>query len=172
MDFLKLASERFSVREFTSEPISRENIDKILKAAQVAPTGCNFQPFRILVMNTPDSTTKLKKCTKCHFNTNFAMLVCYNKDESWTRKYDGAQSGLIDASIVATHMMLEATTLGIGSCWVMHFDPATMKSEFNIPKNIEPVALLVMGYPKEGVKPLDMHNESRDLSELVVYDKF
>lgn len=172
MDFLKLASERFSVREFTDEPINQETIDKILKAAHVAPTGCNYQPFRILVINTAGSVEKLKKCTKCHFSSRCAMLVCYNKDECWTRKYDGAVSGPVDACIVTTHMMLEATELGIGSCWVMHFDPAAMRQEFNIPENIEPVALLVMGHPKDGVKPLNLHNEFRALDELVVYDKF
>lgn len=172
MDFFKLASERFSVREFTDEPVDQDTINKILKAAHIAPTGCNYQPFRILVLNTPASTEKLKKCTKCHFGTNCAMLVCYNKDECWTRKYDGAQSGLVDACIVTTHMMLQAAELKIGSCWVMHFDPFAMREEFNIPENIEPVALLVMGHPKEGVKPLNLHNEFRNLNELVFYNNF
>ena len=100
------------------------------------------------------------------------MLVCYNVDESWTRQYDGAKSAPVDASIVATHMMLEAANLGIGCCWVMHFDPAAMRKEFNIPQHIIPHALLVMGYPHESAAPLDMHQKVRPIGETVFYDSF
>ena len=70
-------------------------------------------------MNTDDAMEALKPCTKCHFNAPTAMLICYNREECWTRKYDGAQSGIVDASIVATHVMLEAAELGVGVTWVM-----------------------------------------------------
>ncbi len=88
------------------------------------------------------------------------------------RKYDGALSSPVDAVIVTTHMMLEAHNIGVGCCWVMHFDPAAMRETFGIPENIEPVALLVMGYPSEDAKPLDLHFESRPIDETVFYDGF
>ncbi len=172
MDFLELAKNRFSVRSFKPEHLPQEVIDKILECGHIAPTGCNFQPQRILVLNTDESIEKLKNCTRCHFDSPTAMLVCYNKDESWQRKYDGALSAPVDGAIVTTHMMLMAHSLGVGSCWVMHFDPEAMRKAYNIPENIEPLSLLVMGYPAEGVKPLDMHNKTRDLSEIVKYDTF
>lgn len=172
MDFIKLAKERYSVRKFKDSHLPQNVIDDILKAGHLAPTGCNYQPHRILVLNSDESTTKLKDCTKCHFGAPTALLVCYNKDECWTRKYDGAQSGIVDASIVATHMMLAAVEMGVGSTWVMHFDPAAMRNTFNIPDNIEPVALLVMGYPADDAAPLNLHSEFRDLSEIVKYEKF
>ncbi len=172
MDFLTLAAKRYSVRKFKDEHLPQEIIDKILYAGHLAPTGCNYQPQRILVINTDKSITKLQKCTKCHFGAPTAMLVCYNNDECWTRKYDGATSGIIDASIVTTHMMLAAYELGVGSTWVMHFDPQAMKDEFNIPKNIEPVALLTLGYPADDAKPLNLHSEFRNINETLVYDKF
>ena len=100
------------------------------------------------------------------------MLICYNKNECWTRKYDGKTCGVADACIVTTHMMLEAEELGIGTTWVMHFDPEAMRCEFEIPDNIEPVALLVMGYPAEDAEPSPLHTEFRPMEELVVYDKF
>lgn len=90
----------------------------------------------------------------------------------WTRKYDGEQSGVIDASIVTTHLMLQAWNEGIGSCWVMHFDPFKMREEFNIPENIVPVALLVMGKPAPDAAPIPMHSAYRSEDETVVYDKF
>ncbi len=172
MEYEKLIAERYSVRDFKSERLTEEDVSKILAAANKAPTGCNFQPQRILVLNTDASLERLKKCTKCHFNAPTAMLVCYNEDESWKRAYDGALSAPVDAAIVATHMMLSAHNVGAGSCWVMHFDPYAMKKEFNIPDNIKPLALLVMGYPADTSAPIEKHNTFRPLEETVVYEQF
>ena len=172
MDFFKLTQARYSVRKFENKHLEQAVIDKILACGHIAPTGCNYQPQRILVLNTDESIEKLKKCTKCHFDAPSAMLVCYNKDESWVRKYDGALSAPVDASIVTTHLMLMAHALGVGSCWVMHFDPSAMRNEFNIPENYVPHALLVMGYPSKDSKPIDMHTSKRPLHEIVSYDTF
>ncbi len=172
MDFLEFARDRYSVRNFESRRLEKEIIDKILECGHIAPTGCNYQPQRILVLNSDEAIEKLKKCTKCHFDAPTAMLVCYNKDESWVRKYDGALSAPVDAGIVTTHMMLMAHSLGVGSCWVMHFDPFAVRSEFNIPENIEPLALLVMGYPHKESRPLELHSKVRPIDEVVFYDTF
>ena len=172
MDFEKVISERYSVRKFENKHLEKEDIDKILHAGHIAPTGCNFQPQRILVLNTDASIKKLASCTKCHFDAPCAMLICYNKDETWKRPYDGALSAPVDASIVTTHMMLMAHNIGVGTCWVMHFDPFKMKETFNIPENFEPVALLVMGYPAEDAKPITMHFEKRPFDEVVFYEEF
>ena len=172
MSFEKLAAERFSVRKFTSKHLEQESIDKILAVGHLAPTGCNYQPQRILVLNSDESIEKLKKCTKCHFNAPTAMLICYNKDECWTRKYDGKTCGVSDACIVTTHMMLEAKELGVGSTWVMHFDPFAMRKTFLIPENVEPVALLVLGYPSEDAEPMHLHNEFRPIDQVVKYETF
>ena len=100
------------------------------------------------------------------------MLVCCDKSESWIRKYDGAMSAPIDAAIVATHLMLAAHNIGVGSCWVMHFDPTAMKESFNIPENIEPIALLVMGYPDDSATPHEFHSTFRPIEETVIYESF
>lgn len=172
MEFKELIRERYSVRSFRPEHLSQELIDEILAAGHAAPTGCNYQPQRILVLNTDDSVAKLRECTKCHFGAPCAMLVCHNKEESWQRKYDGALSSPVDVVIVATHMMLAAHDLGVGCCWVMHFDPAAIREAFGIPEAIEPVALLVMGYPSEEAKPLELHYKTRPLEQVVFYDSF
>lgn len=172
MEFNKLIAERYSVRSFKNEHLEKDVIDKILEAGHKAPTGCNYQPQRILVINSDDTIEKLKKCTKCHFDAPTAMLVCYNRDESWQRVYDGELSAPVDAAIVATHLMLSAQDNGVGCCWVMHFDPSKMREEFNIPENINPAALLVMGYPSPESKPLDLHYESRPMEDVVFYDSF
>ena len=172
MEFEKLIADRYSVRKFKPEHLSKEVIDKILAAGHLAPTGCNFQPQRILVLNTDESLEKLKKCTKCHFNAPTAMLICHNKDESWRRRSNGELSSYVDAAIVTTHMMLAAHDLGVGNCWVMAFEPEAMRENYNIPENIDPVALLVMGYPADDATPLDMHYKFRPIEEVVVYEKF
>ncbi|MBQ1183665.1 MAG: nitroreductase family protein, partial [Clostridia bacterium] len=77
--------------------------------------------------------------------------------------------GVADASIVATHMMLAAANIGVGTTWVMHFDPKAMVDTLEIPENIIPVALLVMGYPADDAKPLGLHFESRPIEETVIY---
>lgn len=172
MEFEKLIKERYSVRKFVPKHLEKEVIDKILAAGHLAPTGKNAQTQRILVLNTDESIKKLKDCTICHFDAPCAMLICYNKDESWVRRYDGAMSAPVDAAIVTTHMMLAAHNIGVGSCWVMHFDPGAMRSAYNIPENYEPTALLVMGYPTEDSAPIEMHTKTRPLDEVVSYETF
>lgn len=88
MDFEQLISERYSVRKFKPEHLPQSTINKILAAGHKAPTGCNYQPQRILVLNNDESIEKLRGCTKCHFNASTAMLICHNRDESWQRVYD------------------------------------------------------------------------------------
>ena len=172
MDFLKFAAERYSVRSFEGKHLEQEVIDKILACGHVAPTGCNRQPQRILVLNSDDAIQALKGCTKCHFDAPTAVLICYDQTDSWVRKYDGALSAPVDAAIVTTHMMLMAHSLGVGCCWVMHFDPAAMRQAFDIPEELIPTALLVMGYPAKDAGPLDMHEATRPLDEVVFYDRF
>ena len=172
MEFEKLIAERYSVRKFRDEKLSEEDVEKILNAGHLAPTGCNYQPQRVLVLNTDESMEKLRSCTKCHFGAPSAMLVCYNSNETWKRPYDGALSAPVDAAIVATHMMLEAHNIGAGSCWVMHFNPEAMRKTFDIPENIIPVALLVMGYPAPDSEPIELHSKFRPMDEVVVYDRF
>ena len=172
MEFTKLIEERYSVRSFKPGHLPREVLEKILCAGHLAPTGCNYQPQRILVLNTDESMEKLRTCTKCHFGAPTALLVCHNTAESWVRKYDGALSSPVDAVIVATHMMLAAHNEGVGCCWVMHFDPAALREAFGIPAGVEPAALLVLGWPAENAKPLPLHFQTRPMEETVVYDHF
>lgn len=172
MEFSELISKRYSVRSFKPEHLPQAIIDKILEAGHKAPTGCNYQPQRILVLNTDESINKLRGCTKCHFGAPTAMLICHNKNESWKRHYDGAWSSPVDAVIVTTYLMLAAYNIGVGSCFVMYFNPASVREAFGIPENIEPTALLVLGYPSEDAKPLDLHYKYRPIDEVVYYDHF
>ena len=172
MEFEQLITERYSVRNFLPEHLPQEVIDTILAAGHKAPTGCNYQPQRILVLNTDTAMEQLRKCTRSHFSAPTAMFVCHETAESWKRPYDVALSSPVDAAIVATHMMLAAHNAGVGCCWVMHFDPGAMRETFRIPETVQPVALLMLGYPTQDAKPLPLHFRSRPLEEVVVYDTF
>lgn len=172
MDFLKFASERYSVRKYQNKHLEQEVIGKILACGHVAPTGCNYQPQRILVLNTDDSIEKLKQCTRSHFDAPTAMIIGYNKNESWVRKQDGAMSAPTDAIIVATHMMLMAHSLNVGSCMVMAFDPVALRDTFKIPTDYEISLILIMGYPHEDAAPIPMHSSFRPLEEVVQYDTY
>ena len=172
MDFLELAERRCSIRKFLDRPVEQSLLDKILQAGHLAPTACNRQPQRILVVNSEDGMERLRRCTECHYDAPAALLVCCDTSESWVRSYDGKSSGDIDAGIVTTHMMLEAAALGIGTTWIMHFIPEAVRCEFKLPEEVEPVAILVMGYPAPDATPSPMHMKRRPEGELVAYNTF
>lgn len=167
MDFLELAESRFSVRAFSDQKVGEDVIARILRAGQVAPTACNRQPQRILVISSEEGLEKLRRCTLSHYHAPLGLLVCYDRNECWKRDYDGKSSGDVDASIVCTHMMLEAAALGVGSTWVMHYIPEAVREEFGLPDEWETTALLVMGYPREGVTPNPLHSKIKPLEETV-----
>lgn len=172
MEFLRLAEQRYSVRKFKRDKVGGETVEKILQAGHFAPTACNMQPQRILVLDSEESMNKLKKCTRCHFDAPMAMLVCYDSAQCWVRKYDGKSSGEIDAAIVTTHMMMEAQELGLGTTWVMHFNPAAIKEEFALPDSYIPTALLVMGYAADDATPYEGHITFKPAEDIVFYNKF
>ena len=167
MDFQRLVQQRWSVRKFRTDVLPDEVVTQILTAGQAAPTAHNLQPQRIFVIRSAEAKEKLARCTRCHFDAPVVLMVCYDKNVSWKRKYDGADSGAVDASIVTTHMMLAAEAQSVGTCWVMHFKPAAVRSEFALPDELEPVALLPMGYPAEDAAPIPMHFERKPLNEVV-----
>lgn len=172
MSFIELAKERYSLRKFSNKQIEKEKLDLIIQAAQIAPTAANRQPQRILVIDSPEALLKFKKCTKYHFDAPMAFLVCYDKNTSWKRVYDQHDSGYEDASIITTHMMMEASELGLGTTWVGHFMPEVVVEEFNLPENIIPVAFLPIGYPAADASISPMHYQRKALEETVFYNEF
>ncbi|MFA7636961.1 MAG: nitroreductase family protein [Monoglobales bacterium] len=167
MDFIKLAEKRYSVRKFSDRKVEQDKLDLILRAGHVAPTACNIQPQRIYVIQSDKALEKLQKCKKSYFGETLAILICVDRNACWKREYDGKSSGDVDAAIVTTHMMLEAYELGIGSTWVMHFDPEAVRAEFGIPGHEDPVSLLVMGYAAPDATPSVFHVQKKDLKEIV-----
>ena len=172
MDFLQLAKERYACRTYTDRKIEPEIMARILEAGRVAPTAVNFQPQRVIVVNTPEGMERLTRCTR-DFKAPAALVVCADTREAWTRKYDQMNHGVIDATIVTDHMMMQAQSEGVNSLWVCCFKPEIVRAEFNIPEGIEPINILFLGYSSEAPLSPDRHAELRKpLSETVVYNKF
>ena len=169
MEFQKLIEERYSVREYQDKPVEQEKIDAILESARLAPTGKNSQPQQIFVINSKDGLNKLKTLTKCHFNAPLAFLVCGNKQREVILSYSGISTMQTDATIVQTFMMLKATDLGLGSCWVGYFQPENAVKLFNLPSNVIPYGILIVGYSSETATPLNMHYESLAVNDFTKY---
>lgn len=172
MSFLELAKKRYSCRSFLDKEVEQEKIDMILEAGRVAPTGRNSQSQKILVLTGKEELSKLSECTKYGWGAPVVMIICYDKNLSWKRRYDDADGGMIDASIITTHMMLEVEDLGLGTTWVGAFDPAKAREIYNIPEDYEIVAMLPIGYPSEEARPSDLHFSRKDIEETVFYNKF
>lgn len=167
MDFLSLADSRYSCRKYSDKAVEPEKIEQILLAGRSAPTAHNNQPQEIIVLRSEEALKLLEKCTACRYHAPLAFIICYRKSRAWVREYDGKCSGDVDASIVTTHMMLEAKALGLDSVWLMYFIPEAVTTEFQLEEDVVPVAILCAGYSAEGASPA--HSARLPLSRTVTY---
>ena len=174
MDFLTLAKKRYSVRAYTKQKVEKEKLNAILEAAHVAPTGGNCQPQHLIVVQSENGLSKIGKAANI-YGAPLAIIVCSDIEKTWTRPFDVKKLTDIDASIITDHMMMEATDLGLGSVWVCYFKPSVLKTEFNLPSNLEPVNILAIGYADtshETVLPSNRHNKMRlPLSATVSFEE-
>lgn len=171
MNFLDNAKKRYSVRSYKSQKVEQEKLDLILEAARVAPTAANLQPVRLIVVQEKEGLAKIEKAANI-YNAPLAVIVCADHSTAWTRPFDKKQTGDIDASILTDHMMLQASELGLGTVWVCYFKPDILSQEFNLPANLEPVNILVIGYADEEPADPDRHGKTRiPLETLVAYEK-
>ena len=168
MSFYELAAARYSVRSFSAAPIEKEKLEKVLETGRISPTAKNLQPHRLLVVTAEQELAKVDECTPCRYGAPAVIVVCYDKTVCWVRDIDNENSGVVDASIVTTHLMLAAQDAGLGSCWVMRFDPAKTAQVFALPENIVPVAFLPVGYPSEDSAPSDRHGARSALEDILI----
>lgn len=167
MSFIDTAKSRFSVRKYLNRKVEQEKINQILNAARIAPTAANLQPVRIIVVQSNEGFSKLAKSANI-YNAPLALIVCSDHSKAWTRPFDQKQTNDIDASIITDHMMLQATELGLGSVWICYFKPDVLKQEFNLPKELEPINILAVGYSdEEKANPERHRNERISIDSLV-----
>ena len=165
MNFEDVIRNRFSTRSFKDEKISKEQLDKILEAGRLAPTAKNIQPQKIYVIESNDALDKINECSPCIYGAKVVLLVCSDKESAFHKENYSTYE--MDACIVATHMILEATNVGVDSVWVEMFDNDKVKEKFNIKE--EPICLIPLGYKKDDYVPSPMHSIRKDIKEIVEY---
>lgn len=167
MELEEIIKNRFSCRKFSDRIVEKEKIDKILEAGRIAPTAKNIQPVKIYVVQSEQGIEKLDKATMCRYGAKTVLVICGDKETAFR---DGDYSSYeMDASIVTTHMMLEATNIGVDNIWIRLFDGEVLRKEFNIPDNLIPVCLLPIGYKIDECKPSHLHETRKNIEEIVEY---
>ncbi len=152
MALMDIIKKRYSCRNYESKPVEKEKLTKIFEAARLAPSARNFQDWRFVVITDRDLKAKLATVTNKpdSFKDAGALIVaCSNSDHIMSC---GQKVGPIDVSIALEHIALQATELGLATCWLGAFDPEKVREIVNIPKEIEIVDLMALGYPADQPK--------------------
>jgi nitroreductase len=172
-DYLELMKTRYSVRKYTDEQVTEEELSAILEAARLSPTAKNVQSFRLCVVQSEDGLAKIDECSKCRYGAQTAIIVAYDKEASCKGLgYETGDFGNIDASIVLTNMANAAAAAGLGSCMVGAYDAGMLRERFNVPQNYVLVDMLMIGHPAKDSQPSPRHDESLKIEELVVHEGF
>lgn len=171
MSFADLASSRYSERRFAPTPVEPEKLEAILEAGRLAPTAKNRQPERILVVQSEEGLAKMDLCTKCRFDAPLVLVLAYDMTAA-SRHPDVADFGVVDLSIVGTHLMLAAAELGVHSCWVGLIDPSEIRRQFDVPSEYRIVSVMPMGYPSERSHPASLHEHRKPLDQLFFHERY
>ena len=150
MDVFEAISSRYSVRGYKPDPVSDELLGKVLGAARQAPTAANRQPFRLIVIHTRGRETELARIYPRPWFTQAPLVIAVVAvpGEAW-RRVDGKLYDEVDATIAMDHLILAATELGLGTCWIAAFDPTAAREVLGLPKTVEPIAFTPLGYPAD-----------------------
>lgn len=167
MDFLTLAGKRYSCKKYSDRVVADEVLNRILEAGRLAPTAKNLQEQHIYIVDTPEFLAKIDECTPCRYGAPVVLVVAFNKSNVYIYPGGKRDSGIEDASIVATHLMLGAAAAGVDSCWLNCFDPEKLHAALGLPEDEEILMLLDLGYAAPEGKPLANHFERKPLSETV-----
>jgi len=169
--FLDLAKNRYSCRKYDSRPLEQEKLDLVLEVGRIAPSAVNFQPWHFYVIRGEE---QLKRFHVAYHREWFqtapcVIVICSDHSRSWKRKADGKDFADVDVAICTDHMTLQATELGLATCWVCNFDAAVCRDLLELPPEMEPMVILPLGYPLDKTDP-ERHGEKRKaLSEIVTY---
>lgn len=166
MDFFEVIRSRHSVRSYLDKPVEKEKLNSVLEAANAAPTAKNLQAFKIFVFPVNEYKDALSRIYRGAWlcEAPYALLICSDTARCWVRS-DGKSYADVDCAIVMDHIILAATALGLGTCWIGAFDAAAAVSELGLPPGLDPVAFTPLGYENE--KPFV--RKRRELSEIAEY---
>lgn len=172
LQFLDLVTKRYSCRNYLPMPISRDILKSVITTAQLAPSACNLQPWEFIILDTPEA------CEAAHnsYNREWVksapafIIACGNHDKAWHRTSDNKDHTDVDISIAIEHICLAASSLELGTCWICNFDVALLKKQLNIPENIEPIAIIPIGYPdKDATIP---SKNRKNIEDIIKWGKY
>mgnify|MGYP000924664479 CR=1 FL=1 len=166
MNFFEVINKRYSVRSYLSNEVEPEKIQKILEVAALAPTACNLQAFKVVVVKTEGRKEQLKRVYPRNWFSDapYIIAVCAVKGKGWVRS-DQKSYQDVDAAIVMDHIILAATALDLGTCWIGAFDPEAVIDVLELDSDLEPIVLTPLGYPAGEQTP----RRRKALDELVIY---
>ena len=149
MNVKNAIENRFSVRKFKNTPVEPEKLSQILEAARLAPSAVNNQPWHFIVVYKPENLKKIYEVYPREWikSASVVIIACSDPSKAWTRSADGKNSADIDIAIAADHIILQATELDLGTCWICNFNVNRCSELFEIPAPIEPAVLIPLGYP-------------------------
>jgi len=169
MKFLELAEKRYSVRAYKPDLVEDEMLHQVLEAARLAPTAVNAQPFQLIVIHTAGREAELNRIYKRDWFVQPPLVIgiCGIPAEGWVRR-DGKSYTEVDVAIAMDHLILAATDVGLGTCWVAAFDATAAREVLGLPDDVEPIAFTPLGYPADQSRP----KKRKPLSELVRYERW
>lgn len=168
MEFKEVIIKRYSCKKYDSaRQISDSQLNAILEAGRLAPTAKNLQEHHIYVAQSEESLAKIDEATPCRYGAPTVLVVTFDKSNVYTYPDGKRKSGIEDAAIVATHLMLAAANEGVDSCWLncVHIDQ--LHDALSLPDNEEILMLLDLGFAAPGTKPLANHNSRKPLTDTV-----
>lgn len=169
MTFLELAERRYSCKKYSQREVEPGKLMAVLEAGRLAPTAKNLQEQHIYVLQSKEALAELDRLTPCRYGAGTVLMVTYDRTRTYVLPGDQYNSGVEDATIVASHMMLAAADQGLDSCMVNFFDPDRAKEVYKLPEREEIVMMIDLGYAADGAGPLPNHKSRKDLSETVTY---
>jgi nitroreductase len=168
MEYSELIGARYSVRAYRPDPVEDTKLQAVLEAARLAPTAANRQPFQLIVLHTAGREEEIGKIyhRPWFVQAPLVIAVCAIASQAWVRESDRFNARLIDAAIVADHLILAAADAGLGTCWVAAFNVEAARRVLQLPEDVEPVIFTPLGYPADRPEP----KLRKPLDELVRYE--
>ncbi len=167
MEFNTVLQRRYSCRAFSPTPVEQEKVDRILEAGRIAPTAVNKQPVHLWAISDPGTLKAIKGVTRSNYGAPLILVVGCSPADAWVRRYDGKNGAEVDASIVATYLMLAAENEGLATLWVGSFDPALLRGILPGAEGYELVAMINVGYPAPESQPSPMHGARKAMEDFL-----
>ena len=148
MEYIDLVRKRRSIRRYKSTPISEQDLKTILDAARLAPSSGNRQCWRYIIVTDPSIKRRLAEAGE-KWVSEAPVIIVACADPKASDHRSGMDYFLVDIGISFEHLILAATNLGLGTCWIAGFDEKMVKEALGVPSEIKVVAYSPLGYPNE-----------------------